>query len=64
MTVQEGIGLMNENVSTAPVGRPFFTTGTYVLIALALVGACFAAWRFVFGLSAVTNLDNQHPWGI
>jgi len=64
MTLQEGIGLINENVSTAPVGRPFFTTGTYVLIALALVGACFAAWRFAFGLSAVTNLDNQHPWGI
>ena len=34
------------------------------MLLLVGIGLCFAAYRFVFGLSAVTNLDNQHPWGL
>ena len=55
---------MNDTSLHAPVNRPFFTAGVFVLIALMVIGACFAAARFVFGLGAITNLDNQHPWGI
>jgi len=35
-----------------------------VLVGLMLIGAAIALYRFVFGLSAVTNLDQQHPWGL
>lgn len=38
--------------------------GVLVLLGLLTVGLCVAAYRFVFGLSAVTNLDQQHPWGL
>lgn len=55
---------MNDASPHAPLHRPFFTPGVIVLIALMIVGACFAAARFIFGLGAITNLDNQHPWGI
>jgi Ni/Fe-hydrogenase subunit HybB-like protein len=43
---------------------PFFTTGVKVLCLLALVGLAAIAARFVFGLGAVTNLDDQYPWGL
>jgi Ni/Fe-hydrogenase subunit HybB-like protein len=43
---------------------PFFTPGTLVLLGLAAIGALFGAWRLLFGLGSVTNLDQDHPWGI
>ncbi len=55
---------MNDASLHAPLKRPFFTPGVLVLITLMTIGACFAAARFFFGLGAITNLDNQHPWGI
>jgi Ni/Fe-hydrogenase subunit HybB-like protein len=42
----------------------FFTPGVWVLILIALAGIAIWAARFVFGLGAVTNLDDQYPWGI
>jgi Ni/Fe-hydrogenase subunit HybB-like protein len=47
-----------------PVDRKFFTPGVFVLLALAVIMFFVAAYRFVFGLQATTNLDQQHPWGI
>ena len=44
--------------------RPFFTNGTLVLMTLAATGLAFGVLRLTSGLGAVTNLDNQHPWGI
>lgn len=44
--------------------RKYFTPGVLLLTILALNGLAFLAGRFLFGLGAVTNLDNQHPWGI
>lgn len=52
------------NVHTAPTRRPFFTNGTLVLMAFAALGAVFGILRLTSGLDEVTNLDNQHPWGI
>lgn len=43
---------------------PFLTPGVWVLIALAATGLLMLAIRFIFGLGAVTNLDNQYPWGL
>ncbi len=41
-----------------------FSPGTKVLVLLMLVGAAFAARRFLFGIGSMTNLDDQYPWGL
>ncbi len=48
----------------APIQKKFFTPGVFVLILLALNGLIFLAGRFLFGIGAVTHLNNQYPWGI
>ncbi|MCK6543895.1 Ni/Fe-hydrogenase cytochrome b subunit [bacterium] len=55
---------MNAFEKPAPVEKKFFTVGVMILILLALNGIVFLAGRFLFGLGAVTNLDNQYPWGL
>jgi len=47
-----------------PVVRKFLTPGVGVLLALITAGFAFAVYRFLFGLAAITNLDQQHPWGL
>jgi len=55
---------VNEQHTPQPVGRTLLTPGMGLLALLALIGAGVAAWRFLFGLSSITNLDQQHPWGL
>ncbi|MGD9488456.1 MAG: NrfD/PsrC family molybdoenzyme membrane anchor subunit [Calditrichaceae bacterium] len=55
---------MEEMIKPARIEKKFFTPGVIFLTILAVNGLIFALMRFVFGLGAVTNLDNQHPWGI
>lgn len=55
---------MDIAMKPVPVSRKFFTPGVLVLCLLALNGLVLLAGRFIFGLGAVTNLDNQYPWGI
>lgn len=55
---------MHEYMKPKQITNKFLSPGVIVLIALALNGLIFLAIRFLFGLGAVTNLDNQHPWGI
>ena len=43
---------------------PFFTPGVIGITALAAAGLAVLAARLVFGLGAVTNLNDQYPWGI
>lgn len=43
---------------------PFFTPGVIAIAALAAAGLIVLGVRLFFGLGAVTNLDNQYPWGI
>lgn len=47
-----------------PVKRKFFTPGVIVLCLFVINGLIFAFFRIVFGIGSITNLDNQHPWGI
>lgn len=47
-----------------PIKRKYFTPGVFVLVILALNGLVFLMGRFFFGLGAVTNLNNQYPWGL
>ena len=35
-----------------------------MLVALMVPGFWVAVYRFLFGLQAVTNLDQEHPWGL
>lgn len=51
-------------MNPAPVKHKFLTPGVFILILLALNGLVFLALRFIYGLGAVTNLDNYTPWGL
>lgn len=55
---------MHKPVQAEPARNEFWTPGVFVLIALTLVAVGIAIYRFIFGLSSVTNLDQEHPWGI
>lgn len=48
----------------APLSARFLTPGVWVLIALAAAGLIALGIRFACGIGAVTNLDNQYPWGL
>jgi len=47
-----------------PINKKFFTPGVIIISLLAVNGLVFLAGRFLFGLGAVTNLDQQYPWGL
>ncbi len=53
-----------EGLIPKPINAKFFTPGVIVVSLVALVGVVFLAMRFFFGLGAVTNLDQQYPWGL
>ena len=55
---------MNLHEEAAPVEEKFLTPGVMVLLAFMAVGLVFAAARFILGIGAVSNLNNQFPWGI
>lgn len=51
--------------STLPYQKPrYFTPGVIVIFILAVLGILSLLARFIFGIGAITNLDNQYPWGI
>lgn len=52
------------HVQAAPVDHPLWTPGVMVLLAMVITGVAFGLYRFIFGLAASTNLDQQHPWGL
>jgi Ni/Fe-hydrogenase subunit HybB-like protein len=47
-----------------PIKHKYFTPGMILVTVIALNGVAFIIARFIFGLGAVTNLDQQFPWGI
>jgi Ni/Fe-hydrogenase subunit HybB-like protein len=55
---------MNNDQIPKPMNKRFFTPGTIICLIFMFTGFMIAAFRFVFGIGAVTNLDNQWPWGI
>lgn len=55
---------MSSHERPAPIQTPYFTRGTMVLVAIALVGIGSYLYRMIAGLGAVTNLTDQYPWGI
>lgn len=55
---------MHHHPKPAPVARPFWTPGVLVLVGLMTLAGFFILGRFLFGLGAVTNLKQTHPWGL
>ncbi|HRX86893.1 MAG TPA: Ni/Fe-hydrogenase cytochrome b subunit [Phycisphaerae bacterium] len=55
---------MSDHHPPQPINQKLLTPGAIVLLVLTGIGLCFAAWRFIFGIGSITNLDYQHPWGI
>jgi len=55
---------MKSHEEAAPVEEKFLTPGVMVMLAFMGVGLIFAAARFIFGIGAVSNLNNQFPWGV
>jgi Ni/Fe-hydrogenase subunit HybB-like protein len=53
-----------ESINPVPVKRKYFTPGVFALLIIALNGFVFLMGRFFFGIGAVTNLNNQYPWGL
>lgn len=53
-----------EDSKPKPMKKKYFTPVVIGLAVLALNGLMFLLARFIFGIGTVTNLDNQHPWGI
>ncbi len=47
-----------------PLGGEIWTKPFKVLLLLAVVAGIFIIRRFVFGLGAVTNLNDGYPWGM
>ena len=54
----------HEEINPVPVKHKYFTPGVIVLMIIAANGLIFLMGRFFFGLGAVTNLNNQYPWGL
>jgi len=47
-----------------PVGGELFTRPFKILLGVTGLGALAALYRFVFGLAAVSNLNDGYPWGV
>ena len=50
--------------TVAPLRRKLITPMILVLVALVLIGFFFLSVRFIYGMGAVTNLNQGYPWGI
>ena len=55
---------MEQLMRPGPVNKKYLTPGVILLLIFAVNGLVFLAIRFIFGLGSMTNLDDQHPWGI
>jgi Ni/Fe-hydrogenase subunit HybB-like protein len=54
----------HKHEAAAPVPVKFFSTGTKIMFGIMVAGLAAYAYRLIAGIGAVTNLDNQYPWGI
>ena len=53
-----------EHMKPTPQVRKYFTPGVIGIAIIAVAGILFVLARLIFGIGAVTNLNNQYPWGI
>ena len=55
---------MSRGISTAQKEIRYFTPGVILLCILAAQALASLAYRFIYGLGAATNLNDQYPWGL
>ena len=55
---------MSKHVQSAPLKVPFVTRGSSILMLIVAIGLVFFVIRIKSGIGAITNLDNQYPWGL
>ncbi|NJD26151.1 MAG: Ni/Fe-hydrogenase cytochrome b subunit [Betaproteobacteria bacterium] len=55
---------MSAHHPAVPVGGKLFNTATFVCAVLVMAMVAILLVRFLFGLGAVTNLNDGYPWGI
>ena len=55
---------MRAHSQALPLNRRLLTPGVWGLLVLTAIGTMFGVYRFLFGLEASTNLNQQYPWGI
>lgn len=55
---------INQHASPAPVGGKLINTPVIVCTVLIITMIAILIVRFIFGLGAVTNLNDGYPWGI
>jgi Ni/Fe-hydrogenase subunit HybB-like protein len=55
---------MSAHHPAAPVGGKLFNTATFICALLVMAMIAILVVRFLFGLGAVTNLNDGYPWGI
>lgn len=56
--------LKKSKPGAAAIGGSLVTPFTLVLAVLIGIAAFFMAQRFIYGLGAVTNINNGYPWGV
>ncbi len=54
----------HETHAPAPLGGSLLTPVTFVLGLLAAIAGVILVYRFIYGLGAVTNINDGFPWGI
>jgi len=55
---------MEHEFQPEQIKHKYFTPWVIVIFIIALIGLTFVAVRYIFGLGAVTNLNQFFPWGI
>jgi len=55
---------VQHHAAPAPVGGPLLNKTTLIAGLLVAIMAAILLYRFIFGLGAVTNLNDGYPWGI
>ena len=60
----EPVAPVTRQPAHTPVAGTLMTPGYKILLAIAALGGVVAIYRFVFGLGAVSNLNDGYPWGI
>jgi Ni/Fe-hydrogenase subunit HybB-like protein len=53
-----------DHSAPSPLGGPLVTPTTLILAALVGIAVIILAVRFLFGMGAVTNINDGYPWGI
>ncbi|HXE37117.1 MAG TPA: Ni/Fe-hydrogenase cytochrome b subunit, partial [Azonexus sp.] len=54
----------HQHAAPAPVGGKLFNTATFICGLFIAITIAILITRFLFGLGAVTNLNDGYPWGI